>query len=825
MRNIKVSCMFLRCVLVTSCLVIAMSRVQALTDTGNGVVFIPSSKNLGIGYILPTRKLDVNGSTFTKSFTLNGSALSLTQGSLLYSKVAGSAAMLPRGSDHYALKVNGNTLAWESAASSDSLDGIDSTSFLRSDTSDNYTFGTLTLNAGTTFDINSTAVSIADTVIDFDGTSTTFNGTTGAMTLRPAAGTNLNVSLSTTGDFAVNTNQLYVDTSAANVGIGIIAPTSKLHVNGTTFTKGFALNGSALSLAQGSLLYSQVAGSAAMLPRGTNHYALKVNGNTLAWETDSLGALSIDDLSDAKTVTDSVFLGATSGSSITSAIDNVAVGVGALRNTTTGGSNVAIGGTALEMNISGVYNTAVGSEALRNNISGQWNTAVGDQSLVYNTSGTANTALGFGAAVNNRIGLSNTGVGANALTYNRNGDYNTSIGSYSLNYPVLGSRNTGVGYKAGDGTLANDFSNGTFLGYQTGLNLTTGDNNILIGYQAGDSITSGSNNIIIGNDIDTSSASASNEINIGNTIYGNTSTNDVRIANDLQVDGTISGDGSDLTNIAAGSTGHLQFNTAGALASNGQLFWRSDPGLLGVGNSNPQYKLHVGGTAAAVVAVQNTFDETNWQEFRTLGINGTGASVSKWSVGSFGDARSDTHLQNSFYIYQFTDKNDNFIHGSIPTEGQFRMAINDNGYFAFGYPYMNLVRFDYPFNFNGQAMFNHGLYANGDIIAKKSYVQESEYNNTTDTIDWNRGNQQSKTLGAPTTTLTFTAPSGPTRLVLILIQDGTGSRTVTWPANVKWPSATAPTLTTTAGRIDVISCIYRSSPDLYLCVPSLDFTP
>lgn len=60
--------------------------------------------------------------------------------------------------------------------------------------------------------------------------------TTGALTLQPAAGSNLNVSLSTTGDFAVNTNQLYVDTSAGNVGIGTTAPAARLHITGTSGT-------------------------------------------------------------------------------------------------------------------------------------------------------------------------------------------------------------------------------------------------------------------------------------------------------------------------------------------------------------------------------------------------------------------------------------------------------------------------------------------------------------------------------------------------------------------------------------------------------------
>ena len=41
-----------------------------------------------------------------------------------------------------------------------------------------------------------------------------------------------------------------------------------------------------------------------------------------------------------------------------------------------------------------------------------------------------------------------------------------------------------------------------------------------------------------------------------------------------------------------------------------------------------------------------------------------------------------------------------------------------------------------------------------------------------------------------------------------MVQDGTGSRTATWPASVKWPSGTAPTLTTTASSVDIVSFYY-----------------
>ena len=50
------------------------------------------------------------------------------------------------------------------------------------------------------------------------------------------------------------------------------------------------------------------------------------------------------------------------------------------------------------------------------------------------------------------------------------------------------------------------------------------------------------------------------------------------------------------------------------------------------------------------------------------------------------------------------------------------------------------------------------------------------------------------------------ATKGSTMTVL-LRQDGTGSRTVTWPASVVWAAGTAPVLSTAAGRVDIISLL------------------
>jgi hypothetical protein len=93
------------------------------------------------------------------------------------------------------------------------------------------------------------------------------------------------------------------------------------------------------------------------------------------------------------------------------------------------------------------------------------------------------------------------------------------------------------------------------------------------------------------------------------------------------------------------------------------------------------------------------------------------------------------------------------------------------------------------------------------------------------TIDWTKGNKQTITLTA-NCTFTFTAPDAPSgsvgaTLSIRLIQDGTGSRTVTWPAAVKWIGSAAPVLTTTAAASDIVSLLWDGTN--YWCSYGLNF--
>jgi hypothetical protein len=66
-------------------------------------------------------------------------------------------------------------------------------------------------------------------------------------------------------------------------------------------------------------------------------------------------------------------------------------------------------------------------------------------------------------------------------------------------------------------------------------------------------------------------------------------------------------------------------------------------------------------------------------------------------------------------------------------------------------------------------------------------------------------------MGAPTN------PVDGQRIDFMLAQDGTGSRTIAWNAAYDFGTAGAPTLTTTASKMDVTGFIYRAASSKWAC--------
>lgn len=111
------------------------------------------------------------------------------------------------------------------------------------------------------------------------------------------------------------------------------------------------------------------------------------------------------------------------------------------------------------------------------------------------------------------------------------------------------------------------------------------------------------------------------------------------------------------------------------------------------------------------------------------------------------------------------------------------------------------------------------------LEVKNSVVFSSEYDEGSEggafTINWNNGNKQKVTLtGSTSHTVTFTAISGGVANFLLKIVQGDASNTITWPASVKWPGASAPTMTAASGSVDIVTCYYDGTN--YYCTGSLD---
>jgi len=87
-----------------------------------------------------------------------------------------------------------------------------------------------------------------------------------------------------------------------------------------------------------------------------------------------------------------------------------------------------------------------------------------------------------------------------------------------------------------------------------------------------------------------------------------------------------------------------------------------------------------------------------------------------------------------------------------------------------------------------------------------NYVETlySANTSTAITVDLANGTVQNLTLTAASVTITMPTAVAGKSFIIILSQDATGSRSVTW-STVSWPSATPPSVTQTASRKDIFS--------------------
>jgi hypothetical protein len=111
----------------------------------------------------------------------------------------------------------------------------------------------------------------------------------------------------------------------------------------------------------------------------------------------------------------------------------------------------------------------------------------------------------------------------------------------------------------------------------------------------------------------------------------------------------------------------------------------------------------------------------------------------------------------------------------------------------------------------------------GELVAQTVLTVKGQLNivpsnhsaaGATETIDFAVSNEHTVILDE-NITLTLSNPVDGGRYTIILIQDGTGTNTVTWPASVKWPGGTTPTITATGNRADLVTLYYYATGSVY----------
>jgi len=191
--------------------------------------------NVGIGILNPNQLLSVNGSVSIKETTAPASSNNF--GKLFVNTSTSNLTFLDDAGVSYDLLQSFS--ASTSAGGSNTQFQFNDGGIMAGNGALIYDKSNRVLRVANTasLELNTSNLSVADTNINLTGATSAFTGI-GSMTFTPGAGTNFNINLSTTGDFAVNENNFYVDSSSYNVGIRESTPNALLHVNGSLLVEG-----------------------------------------------------------------------------------------------------------------------------------------------------------------------------------------------------------------------------------------------------------------------------------------------------------------------------------------------------------------------------------------------------------------------------------------------------------------------------------------------------------------------------------------------------------------------------------------------------------
>jgi hypothetical protein len=181
----------------------------------------------------------------------------------------------------------------------------------------------------------------------------------------------------------------------------------------------------------------------------------------------------------------------------------------------------------------------------------------------------------------------------------------------------------------------------------------------------------------------------------------------------------------------------------------------------------------------------------------TFGGTGTSLTVNTITSTTLNVTGVTTHTGNTTFSNNvlFTAGANVYANGFLGTAGQSLLSNGSSVYWAFS-----------GINVASQYTFSNTITFTGVVSSQANTLNQTLTDGATISWDVSAGQIATVTLAG---NRTIAAPTNlkVTTYLLHVIQDATGSRTLTWNSVFKWPAGAAPPLTTTANARDIFSFI------------------